>query len=129
MLSAPTLFIEEIDADKTLYLRVADVVKALPESFVDKFGINMVAQISVPGVIDVKKLKRVPMQDTIEYLRTEILRFAPDRQAKKNVYLADDTFIIPENTAGPFLLNALPSLLKTFDLVGADKLKTYGYTI
>lgn len=125
MLSAPTLFIEEIDADKTLYLRVADVVKALPDSFVDKFGINMVAQISVSGVIDVKKLKRVPMQDTIEYLRTEILRFAPDRQAKKNVYLADDTFIIPENIAGPFLLNALPSLLKTFDLVGADKLKTY----
>lgn len=65
------------------------------------------------------------MQDTIEYLRTEILRFAPDRQAKKNVYLTDDTFIIPENIAGPFLLNALPSLLKTFDLVGADKLKTY----
>lgn len=125
MHSTPTLFIEQIDADHTLYLRVADVVKGIPDNFVNSLNINMVAQISVPGIIDVKRLKRVPMHDTIEYLRTEIMRFAPDRQAKKNVYLADDTFIIPENIAGPFLLNALPSLLKTFDLVGTDKLKTY----
>lgn len=58
-------------------------------------------------------------------LKKEINHFAPSKEAKKDVYVEGNLFIIPEETAGPFLLNALPTLLHTYQLVGAEKLREY----
>ena len=121
----PSLSFEKIDADKTLFLRLMESVKGLPLDFVQQFDLSMVASLSLDKKIKVKRLAHLPIDDTIAALRKEIIAYAPNKQAQKDVYVEDNLFIIPEETAGPFLLYALPSLIRTYQLVGAEKLRQY----
>ena len=121
----PSLSFEKIDADKTLFLRLMESVKGLPLDFVQQFDLSMVASLSLDKKIKVKRLAHHPIDDTIAALRKEIVQYAPNKQAQKDVYVEDNLFIIPEETAGPFLLHALPSLIRTYQLVGAEKLRQY----
>ena len=121
----PSLSFEKIDADKTLFLRLTESVKGLPLDFVQQFDLSMVASLSLERKIKVKRLSHLPIDDTIASLRKEILQYAPNKTAQKDVYVEDNLFIIPEETAGPFLLHALPQLLRTYQLVGAEKLRQY----
>ncbi len=121
----PSLTFEKIDADKTLFLRLTESVKGLPLDFVQQFDLSMVASLSLERKIKVKRLSHLPIDDTIASLRKEILQYAPNKTAQKDVYVEDNLFIIPEETAGPFLLHALPQLIRTYQLVGAEKLRQY----
>lgn len=121
----PALSFEKIDADKTLFLRVVEKVKGLPGDFIEQFGVSMIASVGMDKTIRVKRLMRIPIKDYTSTLRKEIIKYSPDRQAQKEVYLDNNLFIIPEHTAGPFLLHALPSLLRQYELIGAEKLREY----
>lgn len=121
----PSLSFEKIDADKTLFLRLMESVKGLPLDFVQQFDLSMVASLSLEKKIKVKRLAHLPIEENIDTLRKEIMAYAPTKEAKKEVYVEDNLFIIPEETAGPFLLHALPSLIRTYQLVGAEKLRQY----
>ncbi|MGN1229959.1 MAG: SNF2-related protein [Prevotella sp.] len=121
----PALSFEKIDADKTLFLRVVEKVKGLPGDFIEQFGVSMIATVGMDKTVRVKRLMRIPIKDYTSTLRKEIIKYSPDRQAQKEVYLENNLFIIPEHTAGPFLLHALPSLLRQYELIGAEKLREY----
>ncbi|MGM9778206.1 MAG: DEAD/DEAH box helicase [Prevotella sp.] len=122
---APALSFEKINADKTLFLRVVEKVKGLPVDFVQQFDVSMIASMGIDKTIRVKRLTRIPIDEYAAALRKEIIKYAPDRQSQKEVYLDDNLFIIPENIAGAFLLHALPSLLREYELIGAEKLREY----
>ncbi len=119
------LLFEKINADKTLFLRLVEKVNGLPMDFVEQFDVSMVAAVGVDRKIRVRHLSRLPLDVYTAELRKEILKHAPDRQAQKNVYCENNLFVIPAETAGPFLLQALPSLLKRYELIGAEKLREY----
>lgn len=123
----PTLALsfEKINADKTLFLRLVEKVKGLPMDFVEQFDVSMVAAVGVDKKIRVRHLSRLPLEADAAALRKEIIKYAPDRQAQKSVFCENNLFVIPEDTAGPFLLHALPSLLKRYELIGAEKLREY----
>ncbi|MGM9733225.1 MAG: DEAD/DEAH box helicase, partial [Prevotella sp.] len=123
----PTLALsfEKINADKTLFLRLVEKVKGLPMDFVEQFDVSMVAAVGVDKKIRVRHLSRLPLETDATALRKEIIKYAPDRQAQKSVFCENNLFVIPEDTAGPFLLHALPSLLKRYELIGAEKLREY----
>ncbi len=121
----PSLSFEKIDADKTLFLRLMESVKGLPLDFVQQFDLSMVASLSLDRKIKVKRLSHLPVNETIAALKKEIVSYAPNKSAQKDVYVEDNLFIIPEETAGPFLLHALPQLIRTYQLVGAEKLRQY----
>ena len=125
IIPTPSLSFEKIDADKTLFLRLMESVKGLPLDFVQLFDLSMVASLSLEKKIKVKRLAHLPMDETIASLKKEITTYAPTKEAKKEVYNEGNLFIIPEETAGPFLLHALPSLIRTYQLVGAEKLRQY----
>ena len=125
IIPTPSLSFEKIDADKTLFLRLMESVKGLPLDFVQQFDLSMVASLSLEKKIKVKRLAHLPMDEAIASLKKEITAYAPSKEAKKEVYNEDNLFIIPEETAGPFLLHALPSLIRTYQLVGAEKLRQY----
>lgn len=57
-----------------------------------------------------------------------ILRSAPTRQARKEVFRDNSFFIIPAETASPFLINHLQEILQKFRLLGSEKLKEYKVT-
>lgn len=123
----PTLALsfEKINADKTLFLRLVEKVNGLPMDFVEQFDISMVATVGIDKKIRVRHLSRLPLEADAAALKKEIIKFAPDRQAQKSVFCENNLFVIPEDTAGPFLLHALPSLLKRYELIGAEKLREY----
>ena len=122
---ALALSFEKINADKTLFLRLVEKVNGLPMDFVEQFDISMVATVGIDKKIRVRHLSRLPLEADAAALRKEIIKFAPDRQAQKSVFCENNLFVIPEDTAGPFLLHALPSLLKRYELIGAEKLREY----
>ena len=122
---ALALSFEKINADKTLFLRLVEKVNGLPMDFVEQFDISMVATVGIDKKIRVRHLSRLPLEADAAALKKEIIKFAPDRQAQKNVFCENNLFVIPEDTAGPFLLHALPSLLKRYELIGAEKLREY----
>ena len=115
----PSLSFEKIDADKTLFLRLVESYKGLPLDFVQQFDLSMVASLSLDQKIVVKRLAHLPIDEITNNLRKEIIQYAPSKAAQKDVYVEDHLFIIPEETAGPFLLQSLPSLLRTYQLIGA----------
>ncbi len=125
VIPTPSLSFEKIDADKTLFLRLMESVKGLPLDFVQQFDLSMVASLSLDRKIKVKRLSHLPVNETIAALKKEIVSYAPNKSAQKDVYVEDNLFIIPEETAGPFLLHALPQLIRTYQLVGAEKLRQY----
>ena len=122
---ALALSFEKINADKTLFLRLVEKVNGLPMDFVEQFDISMVATLGIDKKIRVRHLSRLPLEADAAALKKEIIKFAPDRQAQKSVFCENNLFVIPEDTAGPFLLHALPSLLKRYELIGAEKLREY----
>lgn len=121
----PSLSFEKIDADKTLFLRLVESYKGLPLDFVQQFDLSMAASLSLDQKIVVKRLAHLPIDEITSNLRKEIIQYAPSKAAQKEVYVEDNLFIIPEETAGPFLLQSLPSLLRTYQLIGAEKLREY----
>lgn len=121
----PTLYFEKVDVDKTLYMRVAEGVKDVQSEFIDKFNLNRLAIAVSDNEYEVKRLRRHPMQHMVDELYNEITQHMSKRAAKKSIYVDDNNFVLPEEVAAPFLLNALPSLIKKYQLVGAEKLKEY----
>lgn len=121
----PTLTFEKVDADKMLYLRLTEGVADFPSDFIENFGLNKLAVAKSEKEFEVKRLRRLPMQVLTDKLYDEIVRHAPSRQTRKMVFAEDGVFILPEEVAGPFLLQALPALIREYNIVGAEKLKEY----
>lgn len=121
----PTLVFEKVDTDKTLYLRVAESVDGLHSDFTAQFDINRIAHKVADNVIDIDRLKRLPLDSVVESVYNKIAHHLSRKDAKKKIYTEDHNLILPEEVAGPFLLNALPSLIKDYQIIGAEKLKEY----
>ncbi|MBR1485486.1 MAG: DEAD/DEAH box helicase [Prevotella sp.] len=122
----PTIVIEKVDADMALYLRLSHALQGMPNDFGERFDLTYVAQLQ-----DMEKrvvLRRIIQSDftqEVDDLRKTITSYAPNRTAAKDVWMQDGEFIIPEETAGPFLLQALPQLAARYQLLGAEKLREY----
>ena len=125
MVPEPTLYFEKVDTDKTLYLRVAEGVKDLDSEFIEKFKLTRVTSYSSDNEVVIKRFRHHPVQQIADELYEEITKHMSKRQAKKSIYVDGNIFVLPEDVAAPFLLNALPSLVKKYQLVGAEKLKEY----
>lgn len=121
----PTLVFEKVDTDQTLYLRLVQQIKGLSVDFIQRFDVNTVAMLSENNSIVVRRVANVRIDEHADALYRQIVKYAPNREAAKQVYCNDDLFIIPGSVAAPFLLDALPQLLSEYKLVGAEKLRDY----
>lgn len=122
----PTLLFEKVDSDHTLYLHLVQQVNGLSPDFIQRFDINTIASLTGDNHITVRRLDNISLTDYADSLRQQIVKYAPSREAAKQVYYDDDfLFIIPEEVASPFLVSALPQLLSDYQLIGADKLRDY----
>ncbi|MDE5790253.1 MAG: DEAD/DEAH box helicase [Muribaculaceae bacterium] len=123
--TVPTIFLEKVASDKALYLRVAPSLESLDDSLPEGFEPSYAATISEDDKIIIREVEGCNIEEKIDLLEKMIRSAAPDRNAKKELFREGSFFIIPEATAGPFLLNCLPQLLHKFKLVGSEKLKEY----
>lgn len=127
--AVPTLCFERVDADKALFLRVMNSMPNIGNDASSQLTEQM--QLSVRAVVGIDKsvtlmqIQRRPLDESKAILGKILNECAPSRQARKAIYEEDSFFIVPEESAGPFLFNALPQLLKNFALLGAEKLREY----
>lgn len=123
--TTPAILFEKVDGDKALYLRLVETAPGVQVDFLQQFDLIWLASLTIENKILLKRIVHIPLEPFVERLKKLIMQYAPDKQAQKEIYKEDTFFIIPPETAGPFLLEALPSLLKDYQLMGADKLREY----
>ncbi|MDE7421863.1 MAG: DEAD/DEAH box helicase [Muribaculaceae bacterium] len=121
----PTLFLEKVAADKALYLRTGSTIESSSGTLPPGFTPTVTATIDDNYRISIRKVEDCDISERTDRLESLIMQCAPNRNAKKEVYRDGNFFIIPEETAGPFLIRQLPQVLEDFRLVGSDKLKEY----
>ncbi len=121
----PTLFLEKVAQDKALYLRVGSTVDSMAGNLPPGVTPTVAVSIDQDRRIRIRKVEDCDLEERADRLEDLIMQSAPNRNAKKEVYRDGYFFIVPEETAGPFLLRNLPQVLEVFKLVGSEKLKEY----
>lgn len=121
----PTIVFEKVDTDMALYLRVTQMLPNADLDFFQDFDLLYIATLSMEHQIVLKRISQHSNENASASLYKKIVQCAPNKTAAKEIYRDDDFFIIPQTIAGPFLLQALPSLVKEYQLLGAESLKDY----
>jgi SNF2 family DNA or RNA helicase len=106
-------------------LRLTHSLDGVSADFVRDFDLTWYAQLSMEKQIVLRRIVNMDEQEEQERLRKTILGYAPDRKAAKEVWQSSGEFIVPQETAGPFLLNALPELVQRYQVLGAERLREY----
>lgn len=122
--AVPTLYLEKVAADKALYMRTGISLDSLGDALAPGIVPTVSATIDENTIL-VRKVEECEIEPLTDKLEEMILSSAPDRNAKKEVYREGNFFIVPEETAGPFLLNRLHQVLEEFRIVGSEKLREY----
>lgn len=123
--TVPAIIFEKVDSDKALYLRLEQTIPQIDTDFLNRFDLAWAVSLTVEHKILLRHIVRLPINEEAAKLYKMIQQYSPDRQAAKEIFREDNFFIIPAETAGAFLLQALPALLKDYRLIGADKLREY----
>lgn len=123
--SVPTLYLEKVASDKALYMRTGVSIDSLNVSLPPDVEPTCVVRIDDGQTIIVREVEGCDIDGLTEMLESMICGCAPNRTAKKEIYRNGKFFIVPEATAGPFLLHNLHKVLENFRMVGSDKLKEY----
>ena len=121
----PTIVFEKVDTDMALYLRVTQMLPNADLDFFKDFDLLYIATLTMEHQIVLKRISQQSDENAAISLYKQIIQCAPNKTVAKEVYRDGDFFIIPQSVAGPFLLQALPSLVKEFQLLGAESLKEY----
>jgi superfamily II DNA or RNA helicase len=126
--TSPVLIFEKIDADDALLMRVAQVLPGIDERLLNDYELQYFAAVNeLENSIVVKTIVQQSSQQVIQTIDKMLDKHIP-RQGKKKtmeVVVQDDLFIIPREVAAGFLYKDLPTLLATYKIMGAEKLKTY----
>lgn len=121
----PTIIFEKVDEDQTLHLLLTQSLPRKDFSWTEQLNLTWIARIDMGHTIRLARVIQEPILPYKERLLKTITKYALSRQEKKDIYEENGHFIIPPQTAGAFLLHALPELLDNYVLLGAERLKEY----
>ncbi len=122
----PVLFFEKVDEDQALYMHVMSRAANLPPNFTDDFNISRVAAVDHESHrIEVRPLAINPIYDHISRISHILNSAAPTKEERKEIYNDGGFFIVPQKTAGNFLLQHLTPLLSEFTLAGLENIRQY----
>ena len=122
--TVPTIIFEKVDEDMSLYMRLTQSIDGFDYDFAQRFDLVYVATLTMERQILLRRIMRHDSQQMLHEMQQKISKYT-NRQTRKDVYLGDDLFIIPQSVAGPFLVGALPELVREYRIVGSDKLRDY----
>ncbi|MCM1029345.1 MAG: DEAD/DEAH box helicase [Alloprevotella sp.] len=125
--SIPTIVLEKVAADRALYLRVTSTLASSTKADMP-LALTRSATVTDAGQVIIRPIESNDIKEEADFLDSLITKSAPSRQAKKEIYRDDNFFIIPAETAGPFLINHLAAILQRFKLLGSEKLREYQVT-
>ncbi|GAB4400925.1 MAG: DEAD/DEAH box helicase [Microscillaceae bacterium] len=117
----PSLFVEKIDEENTLYLKIAQVLPGFEFDFLENYDVTQIAQLNdMEQSILLRTIQFRPLSELIE----EVLGHLSKKKSA-GVFQEGNLLIIPEQQAVEFIRRQLPQLLQRFQVFGAEKLKTY----
>lgn len=123
--ATPTIIIEKVDADMALYLRLTNSLPGTNADFLERFDLTTLATLTMEHQVVLRRIVNTDIAAAEAELAKTIASYAPTRSAAKEVWSQDGMFIIPQDVAGPFLLGALPQLVRRYQLLGAERLRDY----
>jgi SNF2 family DNA or RNA helicase len=126
--TSPMLIFEKIDADESLLMRVTQVLPGIDANLLSDYELHSFAAVNdLEHSIEVRPIKQESNGDALHQIEKMLDKHVPRVGKKKSVevLLQDDLFIIPREVAAAFLYKDLPTLLTTFKMMGAEKLKNY----
>lgn len=126
--AVPTIVLEKVASDQALYLRVANSLENSSTPFDSRLPLTRSVSIDEDRNIIVRNIESSSLDGSIKELQSMVLNSAPNRQARKDIFVDGDFFIIPAETASPFLIGYLHEILNKFRLIGSEKLKEYKVT-
>lgn len=122
--TVPTIIFEKVDEDMALYMRLVQAIDGYDHDFLQRFDLLYVARITMEHQVLVQRIAHRDHIAEVRELKRKITSYAKASD-KKNVYLEDDLFILPEEVAAPFLMGALPELVRDYRIVGSESLQRY----
>lgn len=123
--ASPAIVFEKVTEDNALFLRMAESVPGVSVDFIEDFSPTRLVTGMPDGTKSIREVDYPDMNNYAAHLRKLICSCSPDKKAAKDVYEENGLFIIPEETAGPFLIRNLSTLAKDFVLISSDKLAGY----
>ena len=123
--TVPTIIIEKVDPDMALYLRLTHALPDTDAHFAERFDLTCLATLTMEHQVLLRRIVHTDIGQDENELRKTILSYAPNRTAAKDVWSDGGEFIIPQETASPFLLQALPQLVRHYQLLGSEQLREY----
>lgn len=123
----PTLIFERVEADYALVMRLTQQFGAGEQKIEldDRFAF---IPEKIEGGVAFYPLQRADMQAENERLLQVLQSCAPNKAARQQIWCEGDYYIVPQETANPFLMQKLPTLLRNFRVLGAEHLKAYKLT-
>jgi SNF2 family DNA or RNA helicase len=120
----PSLFFEKIDEENSLYMKVSQVLPNFEYDFLDNYDVDKIALVNdLEQTITLKNIQHQPLNQLIEDIKKNI-----QGKKKSAVFQDENLLIIPEDLAVGFIRSQLPTLLTTYQVFGAEKLKSYKIT-
>ena len=123
--TVPTIIIEKVDGDMALYLRLTYTLPGTDADFAERFDLTCLATLTMEHQVLLRRIVHTDEAQDVAELRKTITSYAPTKTAARDVWDDGGEFIIPQDVAGPFLLQALPQLVRRYQLLGAERLKEY----
>ncbi len=123
----PTLFFEKVDAEQTLFLRVAAATPDEDPVLFSEYAVTALAAVHpADRTVTRYPVTYEPLDDALRDVRGRLLR------SQRNLDTGDDTFyeegslfIIGRDLAHAFLRDHLTALIAAYPLYGAEHLKAY----
>lgn len=123
-----TLVLEKVAPDRALYLRMSQTLPGIGDDMPTDVNFTRIASVLENDEIYVRNVENIWLKDDIEYLKGLLSKSAPSAKARKEIYNQGAFFIVPSETASPFLMGYLPEVLERFRIIGSEKLKEYKVT-
>ncbi len=137
--TSPSLIIEKIDEDGSLYVRSAYSAASLQADFLEQYDINTIVTINelertinrstliddgddLHGQVK-KQLNQFKKQLTTSFKKTEPKSDVTELDI--DFYIEDELFIIEHALAKEFIYKFLPEVMQKYKVVGAEKLTSY----
>lgn len=133
--TAPALIFEKVDEDNTLYLRIAAMLPQYPQfdpDFLAEYDITRIARLNtLERTIAVSDVATEILTTHVEEIDKILAKYAAKltgktaKKAQESYLREGKVFIIPGELAKEFIRYELTSLIGTYTILGADKLKSY----
>lgn len=128
----PALIFEKVDVDKSLYIRLSQVLPNADISFLDEYDLFSYVTINeLENVIVVRPIEQLSVEILVAEIEKVLHKYTEKgkRKQQSGILREENLLIVPEYIASEFVYREIPSLIEKYALIGSEKLKEFKINI